>query len=253
MMDSGLLGLPFPVYSAVDRVLSGGLGAAGRVVFWSLLSSAVVMFLYRLCSPQAKLKQFKLRMRAVQAQLLADPDDIRAVLRLSGENIQTAFARFLLTFVPTCIAIIPLLSVTSWINSQYGPASPEEGAVVQVQVHPEGPHVLSPAAAGASLLTNAVAASSGSILLLDDAGAALLRIHEPVSSAFVARRTWWNVLLGNPMGYLPDDGVIEAVVFDFPRQELLPFGPDWMRRWEAIFFFCMALGSIALKVVLKVE
>ena len=252
MTDSGLMGLPFPVYSAIDSCVSGLLGAPGSMIFWALTCSMAVMFLYRLCSPQTHLKILKQRMREIQAELTADPDDLQAALRLSGKNISIALKRFLLTFLPTCVAILPLLSVTAWINSKYGPSFCEDGTVIQVQAHPEGMHILSPTPNGA-IMTNSVAAASGTLTILKETGKPLLKISGPARASFIARKRWWNWLMGNPMGYLPDDADVEAVVFDFKRQEILPFGPDWMRRWEALFFFCMTIASIALKIVFKVE
>lgn len=252
-MDSGLLGIPFLLYSAVDRVIAGVLGSAGTVIVLSLTCSVIVMLLYRLCSPQAELKRIKLRMREIQAALLADPDDLRAVLRLSGENIRIALKRFLFTVLPTCIAILPLLSVTSWINSRYGAAFPSSGEVVAVQVIPGDVSILSPAPDGVAFMTNAVAVAAGSFSVLDESQSLLVTVRDSMSSSFIARKVWWNVLMGNPLGYLSPDSDIEALVFDVKRQNVLPFGPDWMRRWEALFFVCMALGSFSLKIFLKVE
>lgn len=252
MIDSGLLGIPFPLYNAIDRCISALLGAPGRIIFWALVCSVAVMFLYRLCSPQTRLKVLKQRMREIQAELTVDPDDLQAALRLSGKNISIAFKRFLLTLLPTCMAILPLLSVTAWIHSKYGSVFQEDGSVIQVQVHPEGMHILSPSLNG-SFMTNAVTAVSGTLTLLKETGEPLIKVRGPARAGVIARKQWWNWFMGNPMGYLPDDAGVEAVVFDFKQQEILPFGPGWMRRWETLFFFCMAIASIALKFFFNVE
>ncbi|MFW6202036.1 MAG: hypothetical protein ACOC8B_05630, partial [Gemmatimonadota bacterium] len=63
----------------------------------------------------------------------------------------------------------------------------------------------------------------------------------------VHKRRWWNLLFGNPAGYLPDGQPVEAVTVDLPARDLVGIGPDWLRGWEPAFFVALLVVSISLK------
>jgi hypothetical protein len=69
----------------------------------------------------------------------------------------------------------------------------------------------------------------------------------------IHKKQWWNTLIGNPLGYLPDDGAIEAIAFDLPEKDYLGFGPGWLRPWYVLFFTILVIGSLAIKIVGRIE
>jgi len=256
MPAGGLLGIPFPLYGVVDRLMASVIGATGSILVWSLLCSAAVLFIYRHCSPQKKLRVIKDRMREIGGELNKNPDDLSLLLRLSGENIKIAFKRFLLTFLPTCVAVLPLLSLATWLNSHYGYQTPLPGEKVIATAMPVSTEI---GAGWASMLTygvtNTVEATEGvdALTLFGSDGTALAEVTFPPRGNVIAHKKWWNLLLGNPVGYLPVNSAPDAVLLDFDRREFIGFGPDWMRGWEAVFLVGMTVFSIGLKVAFKVE
>jgi hypothetical protein len=56
-----------------------------------------------------------------------------------------------------------------------------------------------------------------------------------------------NLLIGNPAGYLPDSAPLEAVHLALPAQELLPWGPSWLRGWLVVYFATLLLASLFWK------
>ena len=60
----------------------------------------------------------------------------------------------------------------------------------------------------------------------------------------VEQRHGWNWLIGNPLGYLPDNSGVERVTLTLPQPEYLPFGPGWLRHWLAVFFPIMLIVSL---------
>ncbi|MBN2162261.1 MAG: hypothetical protein JXR25_04105 [Pontiellaceae bacterium] len=239
--DCGFLGIPFRLYEAVNGVVSGIIGAVGSLLFWSMLCSAVVLFLYRVCSPQETLKMIKVRMRELQAAMAKEQDDLSEVLRLSRENIAIAFKRFLLTFLPTCVAVIPLLSLATWLHSEYAfqPPTPEQR--IAVSSIPDG----------ANLLLQPEGVTGLRISMPD--GSQLATLSLPPKGSVLAKKTWWNHLLGNPVGYLPADAGPDAVKIGFSHREFIRVGPGWLRGWETIFIGGMTLFSLVLKLAFKVE
>src|SRR5690606_8731411 len=55
-------------------------------------------------------------------------------------------------------------------------------------------------------------------------------VMAPVS--LMHKREWWQLFAANPAGYLPDHWPLDRISLDLPRQELLPWGPSWLRGWE---------------------
>lgn len=240
MRAAGVLGIPFSFYDAMDGLVAGLIGSVSSIIVWSLLCSVAVLFLYRLCSPQAKLRVFKQRMREIQSDLIKDPDDLALMLRLSGENIRIALTRFLYTFLPTCIAILPLLSLTSWLNAEYGYVSPESSAQIEATGMPGEVNVR-------------VETVAEGLVIFDATGTRIGDVELPPQGQGLGRKVWWNMVLGNPMGYLSDDASINSVEFNFERREFISFGPGWLRGWEAIFLLGMTVFSSVLKIAFKVE
>jgi hypothetical protein len=73
---------------------------------------------------------------------------------------------------------------------------------------------------------------NNSIEVRDQSGAevARLTLAEPVTH--IEKRQWWNVLIGNPAGYLPEAGPIDSITIALPERQYLPVGPDWLRSWR---------------------
>jgi hypothetical protein len=60
-------------------------------------------------------------------------------------------------------------------------------------------------------------------------------------------------VVGNPAGYLPSPGHVDAVHLALPHSEYLPFGPDWLRSWIAFFFVVVLIGSLILKLLWRLQ
>ena len=71
-------------------------------------------------------------------------------------------------------------------------------------------------------------------------------------AAVVHKRVWWNALLGNPAGHLPDGAAVEEVRLALPAREVLPFGPGWARGYELTYFAAVLAASLAIKVVFRI-
>ena len=92
-----------------------------------------------------------------------------------------------------------------------------------------------------------------SLHLLDSDGTVLLTLPTPAPAGAVHQRRWWNVLIGNPAGYLPSPGDVDAVELGLPRSEFLPFGPEWLRGWMVAFFGIVIVLSLLLKYLWRLH
>jgi hypothetical protein len=69
----------------------------------------------------------------------------------------------------------------------------------------------------------------------------------------IHKREWWNLLLGNPAGYLPEGGPLERLDLELRPQYYLPVGPEWLKMWYVPFFGILLLASLAIKVIVRTE
>ena len=59
--------------------------------------------------------------------------------------------------------------------------------------------------------------------------------------------------MANPIGYLPDDAIVESIDIELPEQQFLSFGPGWLHGWMFSFFVSFLLSSIGFKLALKID
>lgn len=261
-MSLGLLDLPAPLWSLVDRALAAAWLPAGvRVAVFGVLSGWLCMWLYRRWSRQDQLAALAPQVKAARADLAAWDGDfaglmarVRTVFALSGRHLR-------LTFAAAMLAGLPVLLVLPWLSNQFGHAWPAPGEPVRVQV-------LAPLTPPATLAWTVPAQAPalrtipgeigpawrvawpapGTALALAADGVPLLALPLAAPVPVVHRRVpAWNWLVGNPAGYLADDAPVEAIAIDLPPRQLHGVGPAWLRGWLAVYFIVVVVVSLALK------
>jgi hypothetical protein len=50
-----------------------------------------------------------------------------------------------------------------------------------------------------------------------------------------------------------DAGMLMAIQIGLPERDYLGFGPGWLRPWYVLFFTILVLGSLAIKMTLRIE
>ncbi|HEU4986107.1 MAG TPA: hypothetical protein VFT89_03475, partial [Rhizobiaceae bacterium] len=152
--------------------------------------------------------------------------------------LSLAFRRVALVFPATILASLPLLFVILWLDSHYGNIFPPENEPVEVAVADgyEG-----------RWIDKGGGAPHAEILNREGTPVAEVPVENPVP--VIHKRQWWNLLIGNPAGYLDDQLPFDRIDIALPRQEVLPFGPEWLRGWEILFLGSMMLFALLLKRV----
>ncbi|HEX2478697.1 MAG TPA: hypothetical protein VHK45_05415 [Geminicoccaceae bacterium] len=97
------------------------------------------------------------------------------------------------------------------------------------------------------------APSPHQIVIRDRTGRVVDRVACRAPVPTIHKREWWNMLLGNPAGYLPDSSPLERVELELTPQHYLPVGPEWLKPWYVPFFGVLLFASLAIKVVAKIE
>jgi len=80
----------------------------------------------------------------------------------------------------------------------------------------------------------------------------VVRFPLPIS-IIIHKKQWWNSLIGNPAGYLPESSNISSIEFNYRQQEIINLGPMWIRGWLFIFFFMTIIFSVIFVFFFKIR
>jgi hypothetical protein len=239
----GLLDLLSPALSWVDERLAAVLSTMARVVVWGSVAAVASMALYWLLSPQQQLARIAGDERALRIALRDRDADVADGLASAMSLLRLAITRIGLMLLPVLIAAVPVVGLMTWLQTHYAHALPPPGQTVSVRVEP-------------SILQGRWVVSDDGIPRVDVTNAQDVVVHsQPITSPIplVHKRAWWNTLIGNPLGYLPDQGPVERIEIGLPEKRYSSVGPDWIRGWEAPFLAALLLGSLALKLILRIQ
>lgn len=244
----GFFDLPAPLFAWVDQVMSAFASPTLRLIFWGLVGAVLSMGLYWMFSPQGKLSDIKARALAARRDLNAFDGDFEDAWPLMRSMLGLSLRQLAMTTLPALLASIPVLALIVWLGTAYGYRLPTEGGVIGVQATPD-------VEASAELRTadNASPENPPRLVVTGTAGEVISDISLAAPVPTIHKKQWWNTLIGNPLGYLPDDSEIEAIAFDLPEKEYLGFGPGWLRPWYVLFFTILVLGSLAIKMLWRIE
>ena len=255
-METGIFDIPAPLFGSIDAALAGFLPDSVRLIFWGIAAGAGSMGLYWLTSPQKKLEQAKIDSVAARKALSAYEGDFDGIFPLMVRSLSTSIRHFGLALGPALLGALPVIFLMVWMAGSYGYRMPEAGTDVTVttigrsatlawtdgtQTETENSWTVSWPAAGETLS------------LTDTAGDVLLSL--PLSHPVPVRHkhVWWNILFANPLGSLPDDAPAEAVEIGLEAKLFMPFGPGWMRGWEAPFILVVLVASVAIKIMFRIR
>jgi hypothetical protein len=247
----GLLDLPGPLLDWLDAALSHVITAPGlRLALWGAAGAVVSMALYWALSPQARIARIKSEALAARQRLEAYDGAFADAWPLIGRMLRLSLRQLAVVTWPAVLASLPVLCLIVWLSTAYGHSFPAADQPVEARAFPPphqarliNGHDPRPGQEGAPAHLEIADAAGRTIGDLD--------LAAPVST--VHKREWWNGLIGNPAGYLPEEWAVERVEIDLPRTEYLSFGPWWLRSWEAVFFATLLACSVAIKLAFRIQ
>lgn len=241
-MSLGLLDLPAPLFGAVEGWLAGLVPPLLRLGLWAAVAALASIELYRLLSPQRRISRVAEELRESQAVLAGFDGEFREAVPLMGRVLKASGRRLALVFPAAIAASLPILALLVWLDGAYGARFPDPGEPVAVRAEPSGFD---------ARWTGLTETGAGAVVVSDGNGAvANAAVVAPVST--IHKWRWWNTLIANPAGYLPDEAPVDRIDIALPRHEVIGFGPSWARRWEAPFFVLFLVFALALKWARKV-
>ena len=253
-MSMGLLDVPAVAFNVVESGLAAiSLPAWLRLIFWSVVSGAAGMWLYRRYSPQSRIAEVRTQIASAQKDLANYGGEFDGLIPLISRQFRLVFTQMRLTLGATLIAGLPILLMLPWLSNQYSHSLPAAGSSVVLCATPESSMALlrDDQALQASKLnpgcrTVPWPAEDDAITIRDDRQD-LLTLPLQHAVPVIHRKEWWNVVIGNPLGYLPDRSSTKALHLDLPEQTFIQSGPTWLRGWE----FCYFLGVLVVSLLLR--
>ena len=252
-MKLGLLDLPAPLWNLLDQMLAAvGLPPALRVLIYAIASAWLCMALYRRLSRQQELGELSAASKILRAELAGYDGPFDGLMSRVQQLMRLSMRHLGLSFGPALACGLPLLFLLPWLSNHFGSAFPAPGTLISVGVDGHREQLTwSPT----DLSWNEDIAAwqvpwpqAGETMVLRTGEQALLTLPTPAPSTTVHQRIpLFNLLIGNPAGYLPVSAAVNAVHLNLPDQQLLPFGPQWLRGWLAVYFGAMVLWSLWLK------
>ncbi len=257
ILDMGVLDLPSSLFEWLDITFFSLLAPVWRLVIWSVVTSLVSMFLYRILSSQRKLEQIKRQVVQARDAMNNYDGDMAGLYPMIWVSLKLSMQQLGITLGPAILSSLPALCLIVWLSNAYGYELPQAGSRVTLQVQPTKKLQATPTTVlteqdGGSV-TVQWPTNDESIKMADSHGIALFSLPLAHAIPVIHKQVWWNSLVGNPNGYLADNTDIESITFSLQKKQYLSFGPDWIRSWEAVFFSLVILFSVAIKLVFKIH
>lgn len=239
-MTLGLFDLPAPLLQWVDDRLSGVLPAPVSIAMWAVAGGIICLELYRVLSPQERIGLIKTEAKEAQRRLAEYDGEFEGAWPLMKSMLGLSLKRVGIVIPATLLAAYPVIALLVWMSGAYGHVFPGNGETVAVTVAAplEGQWL-----AGTPPVVRA-SRPDGSVVLEQPLKASVPVLH---------KRAWWNRLMENPAGYLPDDAPVDEVRIGLPKRQLLPFGPSWIRGWEGIFIPALFVSALAYKTARRID
>jgi hypothetical protein len=205
------------------------------LALWGLASGVASMWLYAMISPQRRIAEGKRAQYAARLELDGFDGEFADAWPLIRRLLGSSLGQVRRVLMPAVLASLPVLCVLVWLSNAYGYQPPQRDTPIQVM----------PAELQERWQTTD--SPQPQIEIHDSQGGLVTRVVLGAPVPTMEKRRWWNLLIGNPAGYLSSDGTVERLQPELPRRQHLPFGPDWMRGWELVFLFATVVASLVLK------
>jgi len=257
----GLLDLPAPIFGIIDGVLAMAMPPVLRLVVWGILAGWLSMIVYRLFSDQEKIGALKTLQKKQQKHIAEFDSEFAELLPLIRHTLALGIRQLGLALGPALIATVPVLFIVIWVAGQFGHVSPVAGSEVFLSVEPAGsdihwsPAVEVRATEGGGWAINWP--SQGQTLTMMEGALTenrpLLTLPIEHDIPVIHKKRWWNLLMANPLGYLPEDAETDVVHIGLPELVIIGSGPAWMRGWMFSFFVSFLLSSFGFKFLLRLN
>ncbi len=109
------------------------------MIFISLLTGLLMLFIYRLASNQAGIREIKDRIKAYLLELRLYKDNMSVTMKAQGQILRANLRYLVLNLKPLLVMIVPLVLILAQLNLWFGSAPLRVGqsAILKVELEPE--------------------------------------------------------------------------------------------------------------------
>jgi hypothetical protein len=238
-MSLGLFDLPAPLLQWIDDRLSPLVPAPVAIGIWALIGAVLCLELYRVVSPQRRIGEIKEQVKIAQEDLAKYDGEFEGAWPLMKNMLGLSLKRVAIVFPATLVAAYPVIVLLAWLSNNYGHHFPGPDEDVAVDASPLQGHWI----AGDPPRVQAQATDGRTVL------------ERPLTMAVpvIHKRAWWNWLIANPVGYVPDDAPFDEIRIDLRDREFFAVGPGWLRGWEAIFITVLTIAALIYKSARRID
>jgi len=262
----GLFDLPAPLFGSIDGVLASFMPPVLRLVCWGILAGWISMILYRLFSNQEKIGELKTLQKSQQKEIAAFDGEFAELIPLIRQTLALGLKQLGFALGPALLATVPVLFIIIWVAGEFGHVTPAAGSQVRISVEPANSDIQWSSTLDIS--RDETSSSAGDWLVNWPAQGQILTMSEGLKGEgrqtllvlplehlipVIHKKKWWNLLMANPLGYLPQDGTTDVVHIELPATVVIGAGPLWMRGWMFSFFSAFLLSSIGFKLLLRLD
>lgn len=238
----GLLDILSPVFSLLDEAGASLLPASVRLAIWAAVLAVGTMLLYKVLSPQHRIGVAKREAREARRKLNSFDGEFADAGPLIKNQFVTAFKHIGLVVPGTIVAILPLLCFLVWADNNFDYRMPANSQTPVVTTQP------------ADITDVGVAWQAQPPAVTVTARGQTPKAYELTAPVpVIAKHSSWNWLIGNPLGYLPDNSQVDLVHIALPEREFITVGPSWVRGWLGVFIPVMFIVSLLMFKWAKIE
>jgi len=252
----GLFDLPAPVLNFLDQYLAGIFSPFCRIALWGAIGAWLSMLIYKQISNQQSLIQIKRKLKSVQTQLYDFEGEFKQLWPLIFQNLGLSFKRLGKTLFPAIVSGMPLLCILVWCSNQFAYEIPPPLKPVQIELEAKAgalnqvqwlPHQQSKPHTD-SLSWEIPWPDQDHLVRLQTQDQKIFSLPLSAPVTIIHEKRWWNWLIGNPAGYLVPDSPVKIIRINLTQQQIIPFGPSWVRSWWFSFFSMLLLVSMIFKI-----
>ncbi len=220
----------------IDEWLQGMLTPLACIMLWGAFSAIFSMFVYRSCSPQAKLQLLKTEHRQVRSCLMQHDGDFNTLQKLIIRDLGLSLKQIVMILPAFIVSVLPVLALMFCLFVQYGYALPSTGERITLRFQPQSTthEIIWPDAGSPTNIS-------------DDEGNKLLTLPLTAAIPEITKEYWLTTLFPNPIGNLPEQTAVESVHIGIPEKAYTSFGPGWSRGFEFWYIVSLLVVSLFIK------
>ena len=232
----GLFDLPAPLFDSIDGVLAMAMPPVLRLVIWGILAGWLTMFFYRLLSNQEKIGALKALQKKQQKGIAEFDGEFSELIPLIRQTLALGFRQLGFSLGPALLATVPVLFIVIWVAGEFGYSTPGAGNEVFLSVEPASSDINWSPATQVRIKENGWLikwpSQGQSIKMSEGSVRPLLVLPLEHDIPIIHKKRWWNLLIANPLGYLPKDGKTDVIHINLPEAVIIGSGPSWIHGWN---------------------